>query len=65
MPWIEEVDGIKVFTRTMEIKPSESMLILRLCQTRDNSGSPTSVLLRNRATGIEVAKKEDIQTAGA
>ncbi len=60
MPWIEEVDGIKVFTRTMEIKPSESMLILRLCQTRDNSGSPTSVLLRNRATpGIEVAKKDD------
>lgn len=59
MPWIEEVDGIKVFTRTMEIKPSKSMLILRLCQTLDNSGSPTSVLLRDRATpGVEIAKKD-------
>jgi len=59
MPWIEEVGGVKVFTRTMEIKPSKSMLILRLCQTRDTSDSPTSVLLHRETTpGVEVAKKD-------
>ncbi|MED5418097.1 MAG: DUF6797 domain-containing protein, partial [Verrucomicrobiota bacterium] len=59
MPWIEEVDGTKVFARTLEVMPSKSMLVLRLCQTRDTSDAPTTVILRDGAdAAVELTSKD-------
>ena len=45
MPWIEEVGGIKSFIRTLEVKPSDSKLTLRLCQERSAGEQVTTALL--------------------
>ena len=44
MPWIEEPGNLKIFTRTLEIEPSDSMLVLKVCQARGDTETPTVVL---------------------
>ena len=59
MPWIEEIDGIRLFTRTLEVEPSKVMLVLRLCQNRTDPGSLTTVLpCRGTSPAVEVAEKD-------
>ena len=60
MPWIEEIAGQKVLTRTLEIAPSNSLLALKICQTRDNTEAPTVVIPHGKpGSSFNLAKKDD------
>ena len=59
MPWIEEVGGLKVFTRTLEINPSDLSLVLKICQARDNTEAPTVVMPQGKPDPSFALAKED------
>ena len=59
MPWIEEVGGLKVFTRTLEINPSGLSLVLKICQARDNTEAPTIVMPQGKPDPSFALAKED------
>ena len=59
MPWIEEVGGLKVFTRTLEINPSDLSLVLKICQARDDTEAPTVVVPQGKPDPSFALAKED------
>lgn len=59
MPWIEEVEGHKVVTRTLEIQPSNSILVLKVCKTRENTEAPTIVMPHGKPGPSFALAKED------
>ena len=59
MPWIEELDGVKVFTRTLEVEPSRTKLSLRLCQDRAGEEQVTAVLsCRGSTEGAGISRRD-------
>lgn len=58
MPWITESQGQKVFTRTLEIAPSKSDLLLRICQARTSKDGITAVALGQKSSPAQLAQKD-------
>lgn len=58
MPWIETVAGHKLLSRTLEIEPSESTLILRICQDRRSEETFTMLVPCKGSATFDAARKD-------
>ncbi len=58
MPWVQDYRGQKILTRTLQIEPAKTDLLLRICQARKDEEAVTTVVLGKKSAPAELAEKD-------